>query len=514
MSTIPLTSYDAVSYPGAPFAQTHPDRLATLATLYGLTPALPGKCRVLELGCGDGGNLVPMAYSLRESEFLGIDLALTAVEKGRETIAALGLSNISLVAADLSSVSGLGTFDYVIAHGLYSWVPEDARERILALAAEVLAPHGVAYISYNAYPGCHARNAVRQMMRWHVRDQEAPAKRIEQARALIRLLADPAPENPVLSAILKETQERQERQDDAVLFHDDLAEINEPFLFIDFVERAELHGLKFLAEADYPDMVVWSPESPAGRFLNALGKDILLQQQYRDFLVFRRFRQTILCRADAPSLREPDAETVRRLFVAASTRPQPAEASVASEEPVRFTTGDGRELKTPHPFSKAAFLVLGGEWPRWIPVEELLACARTRLAEAGGPSLQDEDERRLLGFLLRGWGADVVQLRSRPCPFVTTPSELPCASAMARLQAEKGEWVTNHRHETVRLEDPLVRRLLTLLDGTRDSRAIEEEMARFIREKAEPEADALLAALPVGVERNLDRVAKLALLET
>ena len=512
MSTT-LTAYDAVSYPSSPFSQTHPDRLATLATLYGLTPAPPGECRVLELGCGQGGNLIPMAYTLRESEFLGIDLAPTEVARGRETISALGLSNISLVAADLTSVSSLGTFDYVIAHGLYSWVPPAVRQRILGLSQEVLAPHGVALVSYNAYPGCHLRNAFRQMMLWHVRGHEKPADRIEQARALLRFLAEAAPSRPVLSAVLKEALDHQERQEDGVLFHDDLGEFSEPFLFVDFVEQARPYGLKFLAEADFPDMVIWDPDSPAGRLLKGMAEDVLLQQQYRDFLVLRRFRQTLLCRADAPTVLEPDAETLRRLFIAASTRPESVEASLASDDPLGFATEQGRELKTPHPLSKAAFLLLGEEWPRWIPVEELLARARARVVEAGGPSSGDEDERRLLEFLLRGYGAHVLQLRSRPCPFVTSPSERPRASALARYQGPNGKGVTNLKHETVRLDDDLVRRLLSLLDGTRDRAAIEEEMARFLRERPGPEADGLLANLPAAVGRNLERVAKLALLE-
>jgi SAM-dependent methyltransferase len=513
MTTVPQTAYDAVAYPGAPYAQTHPDRLAVLATLYGLAPAPPERCRVLELGCGDGGNLVPMAYTLRESEFIGIDLAPSAVTRGHSTIAALGLSNVSLIAADLSSVSGLGTFDYVIAHGLYSWVPPTVQQRILTLAREVLATHGVAYISYNAYPGRHVRDAFNQMMRWHVRDHEAPAERIEQSRSFIRLLAAGAAEHPVVSAILRHTLEEQERQHDALLFHDDLAEVNESFLFIDFIRRAESHGLKFLAEADFADMVVWNLKGPAVRFLTSLGKDVLLQQQYRDFFVFRAFRHTLLCRAETLALNEPEASSLRRLFAASSTRPQPAGASVTSRESVSFVTENRSELTTPHPLSKAAFLVLGTEWPRWISIEELMARARVRLTEAGGVSPDDEDERRLLRFLLQAYGAETVQLRSRLCPFVTTLSERPRASALARLQGLNSKRVTNLIHETVRLDDDLVRRLLYLLDGTRDRAAIDEEMDRFIRETAEPGADALLAALPAAIDRNLDRVAKLALLE-
>jgi cyclopropane fatty-acyl-phospholipid synthase-like methyltransferase len=112
-------SYDRVPYPGHPFPQTHPDRLATVATLFGLRPAAPNACRLLELGCGDGGNLVPMAYGLRASAFCGVDLSGRAIARAGELAAALGLRNLELRHADLESLPELGTFDYVVAHGVY-----------------------------------------------------------------------------------------------------------------------------------------------------------------------------------------------------------------------------------------------------------------------------------------------------------------------------------------------------------------------------------------------------------
>ena len=506
------TTYDAVSYPGSAFPQTHPDRLATNAALHGLKSAPPERCRVLELGCGNGANLIPMAYALRGSTFLGLDAAGSATAQGQEQIAALGLTNVTLLHADLLDVSDLGTFDYVIAHGLYSWVPPAVQERVLAIASEVLAPNGVAYVSYNALPGCHVRNAMRQMMRWHVRDLEEPAEKISQARNLVRFLAEAAPQRPVFSAILTETLEHQAKQADAVLFHDDLAEFNEPLLFVDFIERASRHRLKFLSEADYCDMAVWDSDSPAGRFLLGVGtENVVVQQQYRDFLILRRFRQTLLCREEAPLQREPDPEALRSLYASANTRPKAPNPDVVSDEPVRFVAERDRELTTPHPLSKAAFLELGEVWPRWVSIQDLLAASRARVSAAGGRLVTAEDETRLLRFLLASYLADVTQIRSMACPFVTEISERPRASAVARLQARTLTEVTSLKHASVQLEDPLVRRLLQLLDGTRDRPAIEREMAAAMREN--PATAALAAEVGTGIALNYDRVSRLALLE-
>ncbi len=507
------TEYDAVSYPGSPFSQTHPDRLATTAALYGLAAAPPERCRVLELGCGDGGNLIPMAYVLPESTFLGLDAAGSAIAQGMEQVAALGLTNATLLHADLLEASNLGTFDYVIAHGLYSWVPPPVQERIFAIASEALAPNGVAYVSYNALPGCHVRNAMREMMLWHVRGIEDPAERISQARGLIRFLGEAAPKRPLFSAILDDTLEHQEKQPDAVLFHDDLADANEPLLFVDFIARASRHKLKFLSEADYSDMAVWNADSPAGRFLLGFGgENVVVQQQYRDFLIFRRFRQTLLCREEASTTTEPDPEILRSLWVSSSTRPESANPDVASEERVTFKTEKEGDVSTPHPLSKAAFLELGLIWPRWVRVSDLLATARARLSAAGGRPVTAEDEARLLRFLLGAYGSNVAQLRSRACPFVTEISDRPRASALARFQARTRTSVTNLKHQTVRLEDPLVRTFLELLDGTRDRMTIAREMAAALRAR-EPAAEALAADVEKGIALNFDRVTRLALIE-
>jgi cyclopropane fatty-acyl-phospholipid synthase-like methyltransferase len=145
------TSYDLVAYPGYAHPQTHPDRLAVIGSLFGLDPARVTHCRVLELGCGNGSNLVPMAWGLPKSEFTGIDLAARPIAQGRQMIRELGLSNVRLVHGNITEIAGdWGKFDYVIAHGLFSWVPAQVREHLLTLCHDRLAPQGIAFVSYNA----------------------------------------------------------------------------------------------------------------------------------------------------------------------------------------------------------------------------------------------------------------------------------------------------------------------------------------------------------------------------
>ena len=166
------TSYDEVPYKSFPFPQSHPDRLATVATLFGMTPPPVEHCRVLELGCSSGGNLIPLAEQLPESRLVGIDASQRQIADGQETVRALGLTNIDLQQRDIASVRPeFGEFDYIIAHGVFSWVPNAVQDCILEICARNLAPQGIAYVSYNTYPGWHmdfVRNRMfRQTLRCH-----------------------------------------------------------------------------------------------------------------------------------------------------------------------------------------------------------------------------------------------------------------------------------------------------------------------------------------------------------
>src|SRR5438128_8466150 len=168
MSDALRRSYDAVPYPDKPRPATHPDHLAALARLVGLSPAPARRCRVLELGCAAGANLWPMAQYLPESEFVGVDFSPVQIENGLRVVADAGLTNLTLRAASILDVDGSwGTFDYVLCHGVFSWVPREVQAAILSICARQLAPQGVAYVSYNTFPGWHTRLMLREMVAYH-----------------------------------------------------------------------------------------------------------------------------------------------------------------------------------------------------------------------------------------------------------------------------------------------------------------------------------------------------------
>src|SRR3954471_21234556 len=156
---MPRNTYDDVPYSNHPYAQTHPDRLATLAILHGVEPPDPYNARVMEVGCGAGGNLLAMAASAPGIHAVGVDLAREPIEEARRAAGAIPLTNAEFHRRDVRELTSapFGRFGYIVAHGLYSWIPPDAQDALLAAIAAALEPSGVAYVSFNAHPGGYFR---------------------------------------------------------------------------------------------------------------------------------------------------------------------------------------------------------------------------------------------------------------------------------------------------------------------------------------------------------------------
>jgi len=476
----PGSAYEQLSYPGYAYAATDPARLEAIGRLFGLDPAPAAGCRVLELGCGDGGNALSIAAALPGASVVGVDAAGAAVERGVALARAAGLENVELRCTDFESldVSSLGEVDYVVAHGVYSWIPPAARVALLACVRRVLAPHGIAYVSYNAYPGSYLRDMARDMLRWHLRDVEDPAARLAGAHELMETIVaieDPSP----YARVLREHMERMLGVSDALLFHDDLAEISTPFYLHEFVEHAAAHRLRFLAEADLAESMMRDVPASAERLVAGLPDDAVVREQYLDFFKNRMFRQTLLCREEVPVRRELDAGVLERLWLSS-----PARAVEDGPEGETFATPDGHLMTTSEPHVRAAMRALGEEWPAALPFADVLAAARA----AVGPDVSEETlTARLCDVLLQAHLARIVALLGCPPPVAAGgavaaaddrptasalergPGDRPHASALARAQLAAGAPVISSLvHANVALDEPLDRALLPLLDGTRD----------------------------------------------
>jgi SAM-dependent methyltransferase len=495
-----VTAYDTVRYPGRPHPATHPDRLAAIGALFGMAPAPVDHCRVLEIACGDGANLIPMAYGLPGSSFVGFDLASAPIEAGRQFAQRLGLTNLALETLDLRQFpESAGSFDYIIAHGLYSWIPAALRAALLALIASHLAPGGIAFVSYNTYPGCYLRRMVWDMLRFHTDELADPADKIAEAQGLMRLLAGGRSVQQVGTAPLQAEAERLLERDPAYLFHDDLADVNEPVYFHEFADAAAGHGLQFLGEAELQTMGYGGLIAEAKRVLADIGP--LLREQYLDFLKCRRFRQTLLCHGAVKVERQPAAQVVEKLLlgVPGRVRVEQGRAVDAGADPVEREEGASRD----EALLQTLLDVLEEASPQRLTFGQLSTRVRARMGPEVWAGVQPDAFTRLVYGAAR---AGAVTLHTHAPPLATAPGEQPRSSRLARLEVEQGSIVTSLCHDSVKLDDEVARGLLPLLDGSR-SRA---QLVNLLADRLDGHSDGPRAQT---LRRHLDLLAKLALIE-
>jgi SAM-dependent methyltransferase len=501
-------AYDTVEYPSQALPQAHPGHLHAVARMFGVAAAPAERCRYLEVGCGDGTHSIAAALALPGATFIGIDLSASAVEKGNRVIAELGLPNVSLYATDLTTWEPPpGGFDYVVAHGLYAWVPRSVRDGLLVLLKRTLRPGGVGYVSYNTYPGCYIRRMVWEIMRHHTREITDPMTKIREARELLKFLAagQPAKREDITAMYAKELDSLLNDHDPRVLYHDDLGAFSEPLYFHEFAAHAKQHGLRFVAEAEPNSMEVRAfPPAVAG-VLKGLGeRDPLTKEQYLDFLRLRRFRQTLLA-ADGESPRiAPDPRVIPSLAVSGKPKPEGDTVDLAPGAAVTFTAERGAMAKTDLPIAKAALLELAIRWPGRLAFSDLLRLAAARLDRE--PT--DDDVTSLSDFFAAVWMAELIALHGDLPKYVTTISERPVASPLARIQLRSGPFASTLLHATMRFEDEPSRRMVQLLDGTRTL----EQLAGEMRAAFPPDQRPDPATLRAGLDRNLERLARGALL--
>jgi methyltransferase-like protein/ubiquinone/menaquinone biosynthesis C-methylase UbiE len=469
------TAYDVVAYPGFPFAQTHPDRLATIATLMGMRPAPIERCRVLELACGDGGNLIPMAVELPRSHFVGVDLAKKPIASGKRAIADLGLTNITLKAGDLAKVNRRwGEFDFIIAHGIYAWAPPAVQDHILRIARENLAPQGVAFVSYNAFPGARLRQMIRDMLLYRTREIHDPGERASAALAMIQFLSAAAAKPDEYNQFLSKELEHMSEREIWALFHDEMGEVYSPVYFHEFVAHACRHRLQYVAEANYHELNELALTEEMRETFAAMADGWLDREQYLDFVKCRRFRQTLLCHADVPLNRQPSPALCRELWASSSAHAVSEEPDFTSGVPEEFKGPHGSGMKTAHPVAKLALAQLIANWPASVSFDDLNTATRAH-ADSG------EDLERIL-FIM--FSAGLIELHSYSAPAVPAPGLRPRAWRMARYQAEghleagrgKGSFLTSLRHGSVQASGRIELEVVRLLNGRRDHKQLVEAL--------------------------------------
>lgn len=487
--------YDEIPYTSRPFSQTHPNRLAGIARMFGLDTPLPSAARVLEIGCAGGGNLIPMAAAYPHARFLGIDLSPVQVAQANARIARAGLTNIEVRVQSLTDIGPSdGQFDYIISHGVYSWVPEEVQKALLRASCRNLAPEGIAYVSYNVLPGWRMWQAVRDAFVALIPTHLDAITRLNMAKDLLAFLRDHCPDKAHYGQAMRGAWERLKDFPDDYLAHEYLEDAHEPLGFRDFIVRAQDQGLDYLGEADFALMFPGNyGREFAGELLSRTSSDIVSVEQMLDVLTGRTFRQTLLVHKDRTA-------DIRRQITPASVEgvhalPGRGLRIEKDDTATRLIDEGNRMLGSRLPSVGKAIERIVAAWPGSVSLDELAAGqdAQGRLEVADA----------MMRLIVTGMAVPLAE-PVRPGRVGARPAAL--AIARCDVSAGMSESVTL-RHDAVRI-DPASMVLIPLLDGRTSREDLAAALVVAAREgRIEFKRDGVLVTEP----RELREIAREAL---
>jgi|GEM_PF-2605117 len=432
-----MSSSSAYPYKTYARKETHPARVGAIARLYGIKAARVDQCSVFEIGCGDGSNIIPLAARYTQSRFLGIDISGELIEKGRKEIEALGLSNIELISGDISEYKPpSASFDYVICHGVYSWVAPSVRQTILDRSVSALSSQGVLFLSYNTLPGWRQRGALRDIMSVGASfvDQDGDMARLENAMAFLSLIVE---HSNSITPYVREAAERLKNSDPSYIVQEFLGDYNTPFMFTDFMREASASGLQFLSEARVVMMSSEDLSPEVNEVLKSLDDNPIAREQVIDIARNRMFRETLLCHASVKLDRGLSSAVFKDLYFVSTYIP--SGTAVKSGELGLVERYSGREISVPEGECAASLKVIAEMGPRGAKFDQIEQAVQ---AIDGASS---EDCFRAVYTL---WKTGFIDGLTTPLCGV---NEVASVSPVARMQAVNNTLVTSELHESFNL---------------------------------------------------------------
>jgi SAM-dependent methyltransferase len=469
-----INPYDEIPYPKYAHGESHPRVLEFMSTMFGMQPTSIHQARVLELGCASGTNLLPLAQEFPSSSFVGIDLSEKQISAAQSMAAESCLSNVEFVHGDIHEMDqSHGRFDYILCHGIYSWVPPGTADEVLAVCRRALAPQGVGIVSYNVYPGWHFRTMARDMMLYHVRAIDDPHERVKKSRSMIHFLAENAPVGSPIRAVLDEQCGIIDNVEDGYLLHDQLELHNHPLYFREFVGRAEAKGLQYLSETRFAAML---PSGMPAKVQRALAGGSLIEMgQYLDFFQHRSIRNSLLCHSEIALDRSLAGFSLDQYFFTLNSQVEQVDIDLSSSETTTFKMARGG-ITAGTPLLKSIVVCLSESWPQWTTFDDFYEAVLQKLPEHYRPQ-EKGGRKKVLELLHTLFRNGFLDASLHPPRFTLIPSDKPLASVLARAQARRVDEITSCRHECVKLST-LERLVLMQLDGQHDQNSIAEILQR------------------------------------
>ena len=493
---IPSTSehYDNLPYDSYSFPYSHPARLSAVARLFGLKPPQNKKFRVLELGSASGGNIIPLAMYYPDVEVIGIDYSAVQIEQGQKLIESLNLTDrVQLLCQSITDIEDdIGKFDYIICHGVYSWVPKEVQDAIITTIQNHLNKDGIAYVSYNVYPGWKRLEVIRDMMLYHTRDmkESKPQDRMAQGRAIVEFIRNMSHEKSGIRQMIDAPWEGLKNKADSYLAHEFLESVNQPCYFLDFAEKLDEHNLSYLADAEpHLSFIQGMPEEKVKELIAASRSDQVKLEQYLDFLYFRQFRKSLIVhQSAAKSIKRKIDSTVFNNLTYSINSCVEKEASTDSssnsddsqttahvgnivvEQSHRFIINGQQEVSTSNDADYAILKSISELGNQVFDKDKVLKLAAKKNND---PQLKLRLTNLLNSLSLNG-AAEIWDQLPATTPTLKIDAKPFMPEIVRKFYKEVGH-LSNYRHRTVQL-NIIQKEIIELLDGSRTHKQLKEHL--------------------------------------
>lgn len=447
-----LNTYDEMPYESYSYAASNPSTLSAIAKLFGMEGLAPlDKMKLLELGCASGGNIIPLAIAYPNSKFVGVDLSKVQIDLAKKHAADLNLKNIEFYDISITEINeSLGKFDYIICHGVISWVPDSVAGAIFDVCGKLLAPKGLAYISYNTLPGWNMVRSIRDMMLYHSEGFETIGEKVQQSRLLLEFVKDSLEgTNTPYGDMLKKEAELLSQQPDHYLRHDHLEETNKQYYFSEFMKEASKRGLQYLGDSNLASMFLGNMPAKVVEKLQVVN-DIVRTEQYMDFINNRRFRSTILCRNEVALNRSLSIDNIKQFllsFKIATSKPIDEVKLDDPNEVLEFYFSGIKEspISTSSPIMKAILYTFAENWNYPLAFDKIVELANIKLPAAKKDDIEAELINNAMGLVLSGY----ITISTESIKATSIVGDKPKVNDLVRYQCEHipGLWITNAMHE-------------------------------------------------------------------
>lgn len=458
-------SYDEVQYESKPIVNSKPENLHTVASFFGMMPPSLENARILELGCAGGGNITPIAMIYPDSYCLGVDLSDLQIKHALKVKDHLKVDNIDFICASITDIDeSYGKFDYIICHGVFSWVPQEVRTAIFSVCNKLLTENGLAYISYNTMPGWALLSTLRDLMLHYSRNAKKSDDRILNARFIADFLQENIQAESSYSEVLKKEIEKISECSDHYIFHEHLEQTNKQFYFHEFMSEAKSHSLQYAGPAEIFTTFRGNMSEQVSEKLGIT--DLEEIEQYLDFIYNRRFRSSILCKKEVEINRYPSSDIVKKFFVETkfeASKPL-SEIDIYDEKSyIEFYYDGDKEIAFSRcsAIRKAIFYSLSYYWNYPVSFDDILSETCKIASEFQISEIENELCEELFNLIKLGY----LSISTTAPNFINKISQKPQLSKLARYQAGKGQkWVTSQMHKVVWIND-LERHIYRYLDG-------------------------------------------------